>query len=56
MAGLDAIDIGRDQNDAVAVVADQVGADVVAGDDGRFLLRRAGSDQQAFGDLDQFFR
>ena len=32
VAGLDAVDVGRDQNDAVAVMSDQVGADVVARD------------------------
>ena len=56
VAGLDAVDIGRDQDDPVAVMADQVGADIVTGDDGGLLLRRAGGDQQAFGNLDQFFR
>ncbi len=52
---LDAVDIGGDQDDPVAVMADQVGADIVFGDDLGLVLRRAGSHQQAFGDFHEFF-
>ena len=39
----------------MAVMADQVGADVVAGDRRGLLGRRTGREQQALGDLDQAF-
>ena len=53
VADLDAIDIARDQDDAVRIMPDQVGTDVVARD-GRGLLRRcARLLQQRPGDLHQ---
>ena len=55
VAGLDAIDVLRDQNDPVGVMPHQIGADVISGDGRGFLGRCAGGDQQADFDLGQAF-
>ena len=56
MADLDALDIGRDLDDPVRIVADEIGADDVAHDE-RGLLRRArGGDKQRPPDLVETFR
>jgi len=41
VAFLDAVQIGGEKDDAVGVVADQVGVDLVAGDDVGFVLGNA---------------
>ena len=53
MATIDPIDIGRDLDDAVAIMSGQVGADAMACDDFGFLRRRARSSQQACRNLRQ---
>ncbi len=53
VADLDAVDIGRDQDDAVRIMADQIGADVVARDRRGLLGRCAGGLQQGIGDVGQ---
>jgi hypothetical protein len=47
MAHLDAVDIGRDGNDAVRVVTGQIGIDAADGYGIGFLLRCTGSAQMA---------
>ena len=56
MARLDAVDISGNQDNPVAVMADQVGANIVTGDNICLFLRCTRRDQQTFGNLDQFFR
>ena len=46
MAGLDAIDIGRDRDDPVRVVAGEVGIDAAVRDGVCFLVRGAGSPEE----------
>ena len=55
MASLDAVDIGRDKDDPMRIVADQIGADVVACDRGSLFGRRTGGLQQSIGDIRQAF-
>src|SRR5438132_5465659 len=55
MADLDALDIGRDLNDAVRIMADQVGADDMVHDQRRLVFGRAGGDEQRAADLFKAF-
>src|SRR5215470_16204249 len=55
MASLDAVDIGRDKDDPMRIVTDQIGADVVARDRGSLFGRRTGGLQQGIGDIRQAF-
>ena len=50
MAALDPVDIGGDGDDAVAVMAGQIGADTAPGDNGGLLGRASGAFQQFFCD------
>src|SRR3954454_3769453 len=51
MASLDPIDIGRDLNDPVRIMSDEVGADDMAHDQRRFVLRRSRRDEQRAADF-----
>ena len=53
VAGLDAVDVGRDGDDAVRVVAGEVGVDAADGHRVRLLLRCAGGPQQRGADFCQ---
>ena len=53
VAGLDTVDVGRHGDDAVGVVARQIGIDAADGDRVRLLLRRAGGPQQRGADFSQ---
>ena len=55
VADLDALDIGRDLDDAVRIMAYQIGADDVAHDERGFLFRRAGGDEQRASDFFETF-
>jgi hypothetical protein len=46
VAGLDPVDIGRDRDDAVRVVACEIGVDAACGHGIGFLVRRAGSPEK----------
>jgi hypothetical protein len=50
MAGLDAVDIGRDRDDAVGIVTGKVGVDAADRDCAGFLVRCAGRLQQRGAD------
>ena len=50
MAGLDAIDIGRDRDDAVQVMAGEIGVDAAERHGIGLLVRRAGSPEQRRAD------
>ena len=50
MAGLDAIDIGRDRDDAVRVMAGEIGVDAADRHGNGLLVRRAGSPEQRRAD------
>jgi hypothetical protein len=51
MARLDAVDIGRNLDNAVRIMADQVGADDMAHDLRRFVLWRSRRDKQRAADF-----
>src|SRR5260370_24138709 len=55
VADLDALDIGRDLDDPVRIMADQIGADDVAHDQRRLFFGRAGGDEQRAADLLETF-
>ena len=55
VANLDPVDIGRDQDDAVRIVPDQIGADVIARDRRGLLGRGTRRLQQRIGDVHQAF-
>jgi hypothetical protein len=48
---LDAVDIGRDRDDAVGIMAGEVGVDAADRYGAGFLLRRAGGPEQRSADL-----
>jgi hypothetical protein len=50
VAGLDAVDIGRDRDHAVGVMAGQIGVDAAGGDGVGLLLRCAGAPKQRGAD------
>ena len=51
MAGLDAVDIGRDLDDPMRIVPDEIGADDMAHDERRLVLRRPRRDKQRAADF-----
>src|SRR5262249_4208074 len=51
VADLDAVDVRGDLDDAVRVVAGQIGVDAVLHDDLGLVLRSAGGDEQRFSEL-----
>ena len=51
MASLDPVNVGRDLNDPVAVVAGEIRFNAVLGDDRGFFLRRAGASEELGCDL-----
>jgi hypothetical protein len=56
VAGLDAVDVAGNLDDAVRIMPDQVGLHAVPHHRRRFLRRRAGRDQQRLADALQTFR
>jgi hypothetical protein len=51
MSGLDAVDIGRDRDDAVGIMSGEVGVDAADGYRVGFLVRCAGGPEQSRADM-----